>query len=245
MDTVPARGARRPSRPEVEQIPQSGNATTPHHASRFAVKALSRPATAFTGDFYFAVEVEGLLWFAVGDFAGHGLRAAVFMAMMQEELFRLIRSCSSADPAEVVASLDCALRGVIPFNRFATLVIGRELPDGSLQLVNAGHCFPFVVRSNGQLDMIGSHGPVVGLGPSPSWKQQSVRLATGERLVVYTDGLIEAESEDGSEFGAGRLGSLIGRLPHADVLDGVFDEVARFTNGRQEDDRTLFVLKAL
>ncbi|HVT03528.1 MAG TPA: PP2C family protein-serine/threonine phosphatase [Thermoanaerobaculia bacterium] len=211
---------------------------------RYVVKATSRPATAYTADFFFASDISGVLWFAVGDFAGHGLRAAIFMAFIQEELERLIRSCSSSDPAEIVASLDSALRDVIPFNRFATLVVGRAFPDGSMGIVNAGHCYPFVIHGDGSLNLICSRGPVVGLAPSPAWHQQSLRLSAGDRLIVYTDGIVEAESEEGLDFGTERLYSLIRTLPHEEVLDGVMDAVRQFVDGPQVDDMTLFVLRA-
>ena len=242
MDIDLANDALRPSL--HSEVIATGISSRERVSPRFAIKATSRPATAYTADFFFASDISGVLWFAVGDFAGHGLRAAIFMAFLQEELERLIRSCSSSDPAEIVASLDSALRDVIPFNRFATIVVGRAFSDGSVEIVNAGHCYPFVIHGDGELDLICSHGPVVGLAPLPTWHQQRIRLSAGDRLVVYTDGIVEAESEEGLDFGTERLYSLIRTLPHEEVLDGVIEAVRQFVDGPQVDDMTLFVLKA-
>jgi serine phosphatase RsbU (regulator of sigma subunit) len=212
-------------------------------ARPYVVRAVSRPATEYTGDFYLTFEIGDALWFAVGDFAGHGIDAVVFMAMVQEEIEARIRACSSSDPAEVVASLDAALRAVFPQNRFATLVIGRASADGSITLVNAGHCPPVLVRKNGEVEIICSHGPVVGLLPAMNWLQQSVRLERGERLFIYSDGLVEAEDSTGEEFGGTRLVARLGAFSPEEPLEEVVDSVERFAGGRRHDDMTIFLLQ--
>ena len=91
MQTVPAKGG-------VIQLPlfRAGRLKPAHTLD---VHAVSLPATAFTGDFYFTYRYEDRLWFALGDVAGHGLSAAVVMAMIQEELEHRIISCSRTGPA--------------------------------------------------------------------------------------------------------------------------------------------------
>jgi sigma-B regulation protein RsbU (phosphoserine phosphatase) len=209
------------------------------------VRAVSRPATEFTGDFYFTADSGPGFWFALGDFAGHGLRAAVFMAMIQEQLEFLIQACESADPAEVVASLDEVLRAEFPLNRFATMVLGRGTADGSVQLVNAGHCPPIIARADGKLETIPSHGPIVGRAPAPQWKQQILQLGPGDRLILYTDGLVEAESSDGEELGYDCFADLLQSTAPDAPLESVLNAVRRLSGGPQVDDMTLCVVEHL
>ena len=235
MDTAPV-GVAPPSwRPEPTA------ASSDDEAARFDARAVSRPATAFTGDFYFTARTPAGFWFAVGDFAGHGLRAAVFSAMIQEKLESLVRSrpCS---PEDVVAALDRMLRREIPGNRFASLVVGRAMSSGAVELVNAGHCPPIVARTNGEMELIGSHGPIVGLAPGPRWRPETGDLAPGDRVGLYTDGLIEAEDETGEPFGLDRLVALLRISPPETPLETFLSAASRFSGDRQSDDVTLFVL---
>ena len=126
------------------------------------IHAVSRPARTFTGDFYFTHRHEQRVWIAVGDVAGKGLSAAIVMAMIQEELEHRIASCASAecDPARTVARLHEFLAPLLPRNRFATAALGWLDDDGTLTLVNAGHPPPIIIRRTGDLEEIGSTGPV-------------------------------------------------------------------------------------
>lgn len=234
MDTVPASAAHQPSRRESPSRARS--------ASRWHVRALARPATAFTGDFYFTSEFGATLWFAIGDFAGHGLPAAIHGQMVQEELDRAIRSCDCADPAEVVAITDRSIRAEIPFNRFATLVIGRADPDASLQLVNAGHCAPLLMRADGSVEWSDLRGPVVGIGPVLEWSTSRVALERGDTMLLYTDGVIETENASGEEFGPRRLREVVAGASNDDLLDTIESALVAFRSGAQQDDVTLLAL---
>lgn len=207
----------------------------------YSARAESRPLTAFSGDFFFTTYVGDALWFALGDFAGHGLNAAVMTAMVQEELENLIRSCGCSDPAEVVASLDQSIREVMPFNRFATLVVGRALPHGLVQLVNAGHCPPLVRRSSGVVEFVPSSGPVVGLAPAATWSQRALQLEEGDSVVLFSDGLMEAANASGEEFGLERIADVVTSQRGRIFLDPIFDAVKRFAGG-MSDDATLLVV---
>jgi phosphoserine phosphatase RsbU/P len=209
--------------------------------SAYEVRAVSRPATAFTGDFFFTTEVDGALWFALGDIAGHGLKAAVFMSMLQEALDEAIHDCRSNDPAEVVATLDVILHEVLPINKFATLVLGRAYPDGRVDLVNAGHCPPLIVRGDG-VTRVGSHGPVVGIVPVATWVQERFTLERGERLLLYTDGIVEAEDEREQEFGLERLIEELDLLHGPHPMDSILDLAERHRGGPLSDDATVMML---
>ncbi len=214
-------------------------------AERYDVHAISIPAKTFTGDFWFTHQTRDRLWFALGDVAGKGLPAAVVMAMIQEELEHRILSCSRAgcDPSTTMHRLDEFLKPLLPSNRFATAVIGWLRDDGRLALVNAGHCPPMIVRADGRVEQIDSTGPVVGILPNARWTSTTLTLARGERLLLYSDGVVEAASPDGEDFGFdGILAALPRSFSSRTVGSAVADAARRHANGARYDDLTVMVI---
>ena len=168
------------------------------------VRAISRPARTFTGDFYVTHRHDDRLWIALGDVPGKGLPAAVVMAMIQEELEHRITSCATTicDPATTMLRLDAYLKPLLSRNRFATAALGYLHDDGTLRIANAGHSQPLIARRDGTVQTIDSTGPVLGLLPSSSWRSVSLNLQRGDTVLFYTDGATEAGRE---EFGIERL----------------------------------------
>lgn len=218
----------------------------PRPARRFPAgweaRAASVPATEFTGDFFATAEVDGRVFFAVGDVAGHGLAASILTMMVQEELERLIAETCCPDPVETVEALDRAIREELPSNRFLSLVAGRAEADGSVRVVNAGHPPPLVVRADGTVATIPAGGPVVGIAPFACWCPETVRLAPGDRLVVYTDGLLEARDGDGAELGADRIAEAAQGVPPAATVEALLGAARSFSGDRVHDDLTVLVL---
>lgn len=212
----------------------------------FDVHALSIPAKTFTGDFYFTHRTDDRLWFGVGDVAGKGLPAALVMAMIQEELEHRVTSCARAgcDPAATVERLDAFLKPLLPSNRFATMVLGWVCDEGTVTLVNGGHCPPLIVRADGKIERIGSTGPAVGIVPKARWRSTEVALEPGDYLLLYSDGVVESESPDGEEFGTCGIERAVpderesAELVAAAVLEAVNTHAA----GARTDDLTLVVI---
>ncbi len=212
---------------------------------QFDVHAISIPAKTFTGDFWFTHRAAGRLWFALGDVAGKGLPAALVMAMIQEELERRITSCARAgcDPATTMQRLHEFLKPLLPSNRFATAVIGWLGDDGTMTLVNAGHCPPMLVRADGRIEEIDSTGPVVGIMASSRWMSATFTLNAGDQLILYSDGVIEAASPDGEEFGVeGIVQALPALSSSRDIASAIHAAVSRHANGARYDDLTLLVI---
>jgi sigma-B regulation protein RsbU (phosphoserine phosphatase) len=216
--------------------------------SAFDVHAVSLPARTFTGDFWFTHRTDDRLWFALGDVSGKGLPAALVMAIIQEELEQRITSCARAgcDPATTMQRLHTLLRPILPGNRFATAVIGWLCDDGTLTLVNAGHCPPLVVRAGGAIEQIDSTGPVVGIVADSRWRSVTHKLRRGDTLVLYSDGLSEAACEGGIEFGTEGIENALrdATRPHSAraVAAHLLAEVDRHADGAREDDLTLLVI---
>jgi sigma-B regulation protein RsbU (phosphoserine phosphatase) len=211
----------------------------------FDVHAVSIPARTFTGDFYFTHHVGDRLWFAVGDVAGKGLPAALVMAMIQEELEHRILSCATAgcDPATTIQRLHAFLKPLLPVNRFATAVIGWLDDDGSVRLVNAGHCPPLIVRADGAIERVASTGPAVGILPSAKWRSTTLTLDEGDSLVLYSDGVLEAQSADGDEFGVERLERALVPADCAEfAAAALLQAVHEHSAGARYDDLTVVVI---
>lgn len=207
------------------------------------IHAVSRPARTFTGDFYFTHRHGDRLWIALGDVAGKGLPAAIVMAMIQEELEHRIMSCAAADcdPARTMQRLHDFLLPLLPGNRFATAVIGWLDPDGTLRMVNAGHCPPLVVRAGGRIEQIGSTGPVAGVLPGAKWSSTTTRLEEGDALVLYSDGVTEAEIA-GEQLGVCGLERVVARAPRHGRASDIARAVLAHIPGHQ-DDVTMLIIR--
>jgi len=210
------------------------------------VHAISIPARTFTGDFWFTRRTDDRLWFALGDVAGKGLPAALVMAMIQEELEQRVNSCARAgcNPATTMQRLHEFLRPLLPRNRFATAAIGWLRDDGALQIVNGGHCPPLVLRADGRVEAIDSTGPVVGVLEKSRWTAAALTLDEGDKLLLYSDGVVEAVSPAGEEFGQDGIERALPRTPASarGVAGAVVDAVRRHAGEPYEDDLTVLVI---
>jgi serine phosphatase RsbU (regulator of sigma subunit) len=211
--------------------------------------AVSRPARTFTGDFYLTHQSEEGLWLVLGDVAGKGLRAAVTMAMIQEELERRLAEevLARCNPEEAMLRLHSFLKPILPANRFATAVIAHWRLDGRLVLANAGHCPALIARLDGSVEEIPSTGPIVGILDHPRWSAVSTRLERGEALLLYSDGVVEARSPSGEEFGSGAihriLSSARGSASARRILEAILGALEGHSAGLREDDLTLVVAR--
>ncbi len=237
---------------DVGALSISGAVRSPMSArsghSPFDLHAISIPAGSFTGDFYFTRQFDHELWIALGDVAGKGLEAAIFMAMIHEELEARIDSCSrhGCDPSTTISRLDSVLRQTLPVNRFATAVVARLRDDGTLLLSNAGHCPPLLLRANGSIEELASTGPALGILSQPAWRTTSTHLRKGDALFLYSDGLIEAQSADEEELGLQCARSVLQSLANSSArgIAGTFrDLVARHSRGNRYDDLTLLAVR--
>lgn len=215
--------------------------------------AISRPATALTGDFYLRHEDSSSAVFALGDVTGHGLEAAVYMLMIQEEIERLLPEHAAL--SSLVAELHGTLLRELPSRRFASLVLARLDRSGALELVNAGHCQPLLRRAGGEVEVLPSSGPIVGALPGVRWQTLRTTLSPGDTLLLYSDGVIETTAppreghgEDGEELGIERLREVFlehGGLPPHELAARIQALLDGFRGGAPlQDDTTLLIARA-
>ena len=211
----------------------------------FKAAAASLPCRSIGGDFYDYVDLSnGSLGFALGDVAGKGPPAALLSAMMQG-IFAA-QAASSDPPSLTVSRVNLALyrRGIE--SRFVTLMYGALYPDGRLQYCNAGHNPPLVVGPT-DFRRLERGGPIVGLFEGATYEEETVTLTVGDWLIVYSDGVSEALSAEGEEYGESRILTCVRKNlemePQA-LLESLFADVRDFARGAaQSDDITAMVLR--
>ena len=203
------------------------------------------------GDFYDLINTVEDGWIcAIGDVRGKGVEAASVTALARYT----IRAITMKDdrPSEVLAALNEAMLRQLPEDRFCTAACIRLEPeDGSpgvgLDVSRAGHPPPLLVSTDGTVEEVGCTGRVLGVFSDAELRNSSLRLMPGEALVLYTDGITEARSPDGSFFGEDRLRRLLGSCAGCDAAtfaERIKDDVLDFQNGDLHDDLAVLVLRA-
>lgn len=205
------------------------------------------PAGPVSGDycdFWVLPEGDGSVFFAIGDVSGKGVAASLLMAHLQSA-FRSLPG-TGLPLTELVARVNRQLMAASIPTHYATLVAGRAHRDGRVDLVNAGHCLPIVVRAHG-VEAIPSTGLPVGLFADRPYDAAHVDLAAGDALVLYTDGLSEARCADGAEYGQeGIERHLLGRRdPTArQLVHALRGDLTEFLGtGSRSDDLTILALR--
>ena len=169
-----------------------------------AVATAWRPARAVGGDYFDVLRLDGnRLAICIADVSGKGVSAALLMANVQASLRASVRDLDS--PARVCGIMNGMLCENIAANKFVTFFCG--VFDGNsraFRYCNAGHSYPILV-SAGAAHTLDQGGAVLGVFPSWNYQDCSVDLKSGDRLLLFTDGITEAEDTQGEEFGVERV----------------------------------------
>jgi len=203
------------------------------------------PAGLVSGDYCDVIGGDGCgLTFVFGDISGKGVAAAMLMSHLHATFRSLLGVTECA--AELVGRANRVFRESALSPHFATLVCGRALPDGEVELCNAGHLPPRLLGASG-LRSLGTTGLPVGAFYSTDFASQRLVLEPGDALLLFTDGLTEARDAGDSEYGEERLDALLhrlGRAPAAELIDACLaDLAAHLGTQRPADDLTLMVLR--
>ncbi|HEX2224818.1 MAG TPA: SpoIIE family protein phosphatase, partial [Thermoanaerobaculia bacterium] len=212
----------------------------------YEIATRSLLATEAGGDLYELLRDEdGGLWVAVGDVAGHGYSCAIAQAMTLAVLASLVPSRRS--PAQVLGKVHHVLREESPTRLFTTLTLLRLQPEtGEVVLANAGHPPPLLADRNGAAEQALSGLPL-GQGPARTYGEIRFVLPPGAFLLLYTDGLIEAQDGDGGVYDGGRLREILRlshELPAAQVIEELLGDWRRHQgSGPPADDTTVVVVR--
>ena len=210
------------------------------------VHATLRPAREVGGDLYDFVRRGDRLYFIVGDASGKGVPAALF-SFMAGTAFRL--SCQlDLDPGEICGRINETLAQHNEMCMFVTAFVGAlDYRTGELQFGCAGHNPPVIVHPDGTVDFLKvRRGPPTGAVEGAVYPLQTATIERGAKIVVYTDGVTEAERADHSQFGDGRLLAQVSSGSKADVRDvttGLLAAVDCFACGNEQfDDITIMTI---
>jgi phosphoserine phosphatase RsbU/P len=212
----------------------------------FEIAAHNIPSRYVGGDFYDFISLrDNRSAFALGDVSGKGVAAALLAALAQGALQS--QFTGNMPLAEVVSSLNKVLVQRSDSNRFITLFCATLDPDGHFTYINAGHNLPVLARANGVIETLTTKSLLLGAFDFVEYKPRQTRLAPGDVVVMYTDGVTEAVDADNQMFGDDRLENLVKDsvdLSAEEIKVRILDEVLSFTAGLpQGDDITLIVLK--
>ncbi|MBS1370820.1 MAG: SpoIIE family protein phosphatase [Lentisphaeria bacterium] len=217
-------------------------------AKEFSLYATLRPARQVGGDLYdFFYLDESHYCFIIGDVSDKGIPAALFMAVTQT----LQRSEAEKlhDPGMLVTRINELLSRNNETLMFVTYFLGiLDIRTGEVHYTNAGHNPPCVRRGNGAIELLTTrHGPALGVVPGASYSTGTIALGAGDTMVLYTDGVTEAENPAHESFGSGALLRVLAYCPGASVAklgEEILRAVDQFAGGaEQTDDITMLILR--
>ena len=218
----------------------------PNHPE-FDLYAEVRPAKDVGGDLYDFLEVGDSVFFLVGDVSGKGVPAALFMAITRAA-FRFVGALG-LPMSEVMYRVNNTLCDGNENNMFVTIFAARlDTKTGEMEYCNAGHNPIVILNQEGKASFLSAKPNLAaGLIPDFPYVAERTRLEFGSRLILYTDGVTEAEREDKAQFGEEALLNWASKLPWNVNAKGaahsLHDEVKQFTEGAdQNDDITIMVI---
>jgi sigma-B regulation protein RsbU (phosphoserine phosphatase) len=231
---------------------QQGFMRSPWGARDFLdYSARCRQARALGGDCYNFIPLKSnRLALVVGDASGKGLAAALMIANVQSSV-RTAALFTGDDLAALLKVVNHQAYASSSEDRYATLFYGAfDGPTRTLRYVNAGHNPPVVIRRDGSMHWLETGGAPVGLFADSEYGEGIVKLETGDLLIAFTDGLIEATNQDGEEWGAqGLLKAVVYGAQRSetagDLVNLIFHSMDDFSNGHQTDDATLAVVRII
>jgi serine phosphatase RsbU (regulator of sigma subunit)/CHASE2 domain-containing sensor protein len=199
------------------------------------------PAREVGGDLYDIVKLDdgSRIVFTIGDVCGKGVPASLFMAITQTVMRLVVRSGE-----DLQGEVNAANKLLVANNReemFATLFCGvLDVPTGTMTYCNCGHNPPLLLRKGAStFEPLQTSGPPLGIVDGISYRLQSIALAPGDMLFLYTDGVPEAENTQLTLFGMARLEQTLLEMrgqPARSVVEHVVERVAEFAKGAPQSD---------
>jgi sigma-B regulation protein RsbU (phosphoserine phosphatase) len=218
----------------------------PKNVPGYTFVGTNQPSRTVSGDYYdFIVRPDGRIYFVIADVSGKGVPAGLMMAGLQIA-FRIFAK-NDPDPAKLVTDLNEALHETLPRSKFVTLFLGRlDTKNGKVEFVNAGHIPPLWVHGSGVEEVVAGD-ILLGVITAASYTTRRLELLPGDSLVLFTDGVSEAENSSGDELGARSLAQAL-RGTHGrtadDVANAVTEAVVKHAGDSDafDDDVTLVVV---
>jgi phosphoserine phosphatase RsbU/P len=218
----------------------------PPKVDGYEFAGVNRPNRGVSGDYFdYFVRPDGRVYFVIADVSGKGITAALVMASLATAFNIFTRM--DPDPADLVRSVNTTLAPRTAPNKFATLFAGvLEPATGRVDFVNAGHTPPIVVGSHG-CEVLRETDMVVGLFAGANYRNQTVMLGPEDVLLIFTDGITEAENEAEEELGHEAVCRMVAGwrgLTAAGLLEKLETAVDEYAGSRPlGDDVTILSLR--
>ena len=231
------------------EIQQRFQPSSPPIVDGYEFQGISFSCYEIGGDYYdFIARHDGRMLIALGDVSGKGTAAALLMSSLHAAIHAQVSAKSSLE--ETVDSVNQYLADNTPANRFVTLFIAELEPStGVLKYINAGHNPPLIGRADGTIAQLSSGGFPLGIMPGAEFEVGQNTLSTGDVLVVYSDGVSEANNIHDEEFGMERLEEVVRKNVTASasgLRDKVESSLSSFTQtAPANDDITLVIVKKI
>jgi serine phosphatase RsbU (regulator of sigma subunit) len=211
----------------------------------FVARGSSVASLQVGGDYFDVLNVNEDCWAAaVADVSGKGVSSALLACYLQGALSAAGQNSQS--PQHTMELINRFLLERAEAEKYATAFHCTLQRNGRLRYINAGHCAPLVIPRDGRIWQLETTGVPLGLVPGAKFTAVETVLLSGDRLVIYSDGVSEARGPNGDFYGLDRLREVIGRnvsAPGDKLHDAILEDVRAFTRSTpQADDITLVVL---
>lgn len=211
----------------------------------FEVAGTTVPCRAIGGDFFDYLEIGTTsLGFALGDVSGKGAPAALLTAAVQGMF--TVESTDAIGPADVLSKINVGLKRRNVESKFVTMFYGVLESGGRMTYSNGGHNAPVLLRADGT-SRLETGGMILGMFDFATYEQETLTLAPGDTLVVFSDGISEAQNPEGEEFGDDRLIACLEANRQgstAAMREALIASTRAFALGaNQSDDMTVLILR--
>ncbi len=229
------------------EIQQRFQPSAPPIMDGYEFQGISFSCYEIGGDYYdFIPTADGKMLIALGDVSGKGTAAALLMSSLHAAIHGQVAAKTSLH--QTVVSVNRYLAENTPTNRFVTLFIAELDPQtGVLNYINAGHNPPLIGHTDGTVKLLESGGLPLGIIPTAEFEVGQTKLEPNEALIIYSDGVSEANNLKGDEFGMERLTQVVSKNLQASasgLRDKVESALSAFTQtAPANDDITLVIVK--
>lgn len=213
--------------------------------SGFEIEGAWEPARVVGGDYYDVIRLsESRVAICIADVVGKSVSAALLMASVQATVRAFAPDAES--PASLCTRVNSVLCNNIASGKFVTMFYGvLDADKGTFEYSNAGHLYPVVVNGGAKSRQLNDGGALLGVLPDWKYTDSTIQLNAGDRLLLFTDGITEAASAGGEEFGEERVATIAER--HAlrsagEIKNQLLADVKEFCDSQLQDDATLIVV---
>jgi len=245
------RRAQRQREDELQEARDIQNNLLPRklpEVANYEIAGMTQPVRFVGGDYYNVVHIsDHHMALCIADVAGKGLPAALLMSSLQAALKPLM--WQKLPLRELCRRLNCILCDITPVGKFISFFYAvLDSKENRLTYCNAGHNPPILVQRNGAASELNAAGAVFGQFPGWEYEQSDVELRSGDKLILFTDGLVEACNAELEPFGEDALVRIARGNPEknaTELMDCLMQAASQHCGGKFQDDTSIIVLKAI